>query len=359
DQSTEHILAALTRRVREMAGGRSTIIVAENEPQHVHLVRPQAQGGYGIDALWNDDFHHSAMVALTGQNEAYYTDYLGKPQEFISAVKWGYLYQGQLYTWQKQRRGTPGLGLQPATFVTFLQNHDQVANSARGQRCHLRASPGCYKALTALMLLGPGTPMLWQGQEFAASSPFFYFADHQQELAQLVYQGRVEFLSQFQGIATPEMQAYLPDPADPETFERSKLDFSEREQHAEMYQLHRDLLQLRREDAVFRAQRRGGVDGAVLGPEAFVLRFFGEHGQDRLLLVNLGLALALSPVPEPLLAPLEGMQWETCWSSEDPRYGGGGTPPLETEEHWQIPGQAAVVLTPHVCTNAPEDSQHE
>ena len=212
DQSTEHILAAMTRRVREMAGGRSTIIVAENEPQHVKLVRPHEQGGYGIDALWNDDFHHSAMVALTGQNEAYYTDYLGKPQEFISAIKWGYLYQGQLYTWQKQRRGTPGLGL-PATFVIFLQNHDQVANSAHGQRCHVLTSPGRYKALTALMLLGPGTPMLWQGQEFAASSPFFYFADHQPELAQLVYQGRVEFLSQFQGIATPEMQAYLPDPA--------------------------------------------------------------------------------------------------------------------------------------------------
>jgi maltooligosyltrehalose trehalohydrolase len=117
----------------------------------------------------------------------------------------------------------------------------------RGQRCHVLTSPGRYKALTALMLLGPGTPMLLQGQEFAASSPFFFFADHQQELAQLVSQGRVEFLSQFQGIATPEMQAYLPDPADPETFERSKLDFSEREQHAEMYQLHRDLLQLRRE----------------------------------------------------------------------------------------------------------------
>jgi maltooligosyltrehalose trehalohydrolase len=183
DQSSDHILAAMTRRVREMARGRSIIIVAENEPQHVKLVRPQEQGGYGIDALWNDDFHHSAMVALTGHHEAYYTDHLGKPQEFISAIKWGYLYQGQWYTWQKQCRGTPGFGLQPATFVTFLQNHDQVANSARGLRCHVLTSPGRYKAMTALMLLGPGTPMLFQGQEFAASSPFFYFADHQQELA--------------------------------------------------------------------------------------------------------------------------------------------------------------------------------
>jgi maltooligosyltrehalose trehalohydrolase len=358
DQSAEHILAALTRRVRQMAGGRCTIIVAENEPQHIKLVRSHEQGGYGIDALWNDDFHHSAMVALTGQNAAYYADYRGTPQEFISALKWGYLYQGQWYTWQKQRRGTPGLGLQPATFITFLQNHDQVANSAHGQRCHVLTSPGRYRALTALMLLGPGTPMLWQGQEFAASSPFFYFADHQQKLAKLVYQGRVEFLSQFQNIATPEMQAYLPDPADPATFKRSKLDLSEREQNADIYRLHRDLLRLRREDTVFRAQRRGGVDGAVLGPEAFVLRFFGEQGQDRLLLVNLGLTLALSPMPEPLLAPPEGMQWETCWSSEEPHYGGGGTLPLETEEPWQIPGQAAVVLTPHERASVPEDSQH-
>jgi maltooligosyltrehalose trehalohydrolase len=298
------------------------------------------------------------MVALTGQNEAYYSDHLGRPQEFISAMKWGYLYQGQWYTWQKQPRGTPGFGLKPATFVTFLQNHDQVANSARGLRCHVLTSPGRYKALTALMLLGPGTPMLWQGQEFAASSPFFYFADHRQELAKLVYQGRVEFLSQFRSIATPAMQADLPDPADPVTFERSKLDLSERERHAEVYRLHSDLLRLRHEDPVFRAQRSGGIDGAVLGPEAFVLRFFGEHGHDRLLLVNLGLTLALHPAPEPLLAPPEGMQWALRWSSEEPRYGGCGTLPLEPEEPWQIPGHAAIVLTPQETAHAPEDSQH-
>ena len=359
DQSSEHILAAMTRRVREAARGRSTIIVAENEPQHVKLVRPREQGGYGIDALWNDDFHHSAMVALTGHNEAYYTDHLGKPQEFISTIKWGYLYQGQWYKWQKQRRGTPGFGLKPATFVTFLQNHDQVANSARGQRCHVLTSPGRYKAMTALILLGPGTPMLFQGQEFAASSPFFYFADHQRELAALVRQGQTEFLVQFGGIATPAMQACLPDPADPATFERSKLDFSERELHAEIYRLHRDLLRLRREDPVFHAQRLGGIDGAVLGPEAFVLRFFGEYGNDRLLLVNLGLDLHMSPAPEPLLAPPAGMQWQIRWSSEDPCYGGCGILPLETEEYWQMPGQAAVVLTPQERENAPEDSQDE
>lgn len=347
DTSADHILAALARRVRHAARGRATFLVAENESQQTKLVRPPAQGGYGLDALWNDDFHHSAMVALTGRNEAYYTDYGGTPQEFISAFKWGYLYQGQYYAWQKQRRGTPALGLPPATFVTFFQNHDQIANTAHGQRCHLLTSPGRYRALTALLLLGPGTPMLFQGQEFAASSPFFYFADFPEALASLVRQGRVVFLSQFRSLNNPAIQAYLPPPDDPHTFARSKLDLSERQSHAETYALHRDLLRLRRQDPVLGAARRpGGLDGAVLGPEAFVLRFFSEHDNDRLLIVNLGRDLPLAQAPEPLLAPPEGQQWRTLWSSEEPRYGGGGTAPLETANHWQLPGHAAVLLWP-------------
>ena len=205
DTSADHILAAIARRVRQAARGRATLLVAENEPQHTQLVRPPERGGYGLDALWNDDFHHSGMVALTGRNEAYYTDYQGTPQEFISALKWGYLYQGQCYKWQKQRRGTPGLDLKPAAFVTFLQNHDQIANSGRGLRAHALTSPGRYKAMMAVMLLGPGTPMLFQGQEFAASSPFFYFADFSGELAGLTRQGRADSLSQFPSLAQPEM----------------------------------------------------------------------------------------------------------------------------------------------------------
>jgi maltooligosyltrehalose trehalohydrolase len=346
DKSSDHVLAAITRRAREAARGRSIILVAENEPQHTRLVRPAEQGGYGIDALWNDDFHHSAMVALTGRNEAYYTDHLGKPQEFISAIKYGYLYQGQWYRWQKQRRGTPSLDLKPAAFVTFIQNHDQVANSARGLRVHALTDLGRYRAMTALMLLGPGTPMLFQGQEFAASSPFLYFADHKGELGESVCNGRREFLQQFPSIATPEMQARLDDPCAEETFQASKLDLSEREAHKEVYLMHRELMRLRREDKVFSAQQSRGVDGSVLADEAFVLRFFAADGDDRLLVVNLGLDLNLNPAPEPLLAPPENRLWEVLWSSEDPRYGGSGTPALETEDNWRIPGHAAVVMTP-------------
>ncbi len=299
-----------------------------------------------MDALWNDDFHHSAMVALTGHNEAYYTDYLGQPQEFISAVKYGYLYQGQWYKWQKKRRGTPGLRLAPATFITFIQNHDQIANSGRGERCHVLSSPGLYRAITALLLLAPGTPMLFQGQEFGASSPFFYFADHNADLARLVSHGRKAFLKQFRSLATPEIQRCLENPSDLETFERSKLDLSERISHAPIYELHRDLLKLRREDPTFRLQRCGGVDGAVLGAHAFVLRFFGDDDDDRLLLVNLGMDAHINPAPEPLLAPPLKAQWSVLWSSEAPGYGGLGTASPDSRENWRLPAHSAIAMKP-------------
>ena len=346
DSSPEHILAALSRRIRQAAGGRGVILVGENESQHSNLARPAEQGGCGLDALWNDDFHHSASVALTGRNEAYYTDYRGAPQEFVSAAKYGYLYQGQRYKWQEKRRGTPAWGLRPAQFVTYLENHDQVANSGSGERLHRRTSAGCYKAAAALLLLAPATPMLFQGQEFASSAPFHYFADHNPELREKVCRGRVEFLSQFPSLATPEMRACLTDPGDPATFERCKLDHGERRKHAGVYRLHKDLLRMRHEDPVFRAQRPGGVDGAVLSGEAFVLRFFGGPHGDRLLAVNFGRDLHLDPAPEPLLAPPGGCRWRVALSTEHPLYGGCGTPPPDSAGNWRIPGHAALVLAP-------------
>jgi maltooligosyltrehalose trehalohydrolase len=345
DDSTPHILAEIAGVVRDAAGGRETLIVAENEPQHTKLVRAPGAGGYGIDMLWNDDLHHSAMVSLTGRHEAYYTDYRGCPQEFISAAKYGYLYQGQYYLWQKNRRGTPAHGLSPASFVNFVQNHDQVANSGRGQRCHELAGAALTRAVTGLLLLMPGTPMLFQGQEFAASSPFFYFADHKAEIAALVAKGRAEFLSQFPSLATPEMQALLPDPGNRETFQRSKLKSEERTTHAAMLSLHRDLIALRQTDPVIR-RGQAPIDGAVLDAEAFLLRYFADDGMDRLLLVNFGSDLRLTVAPEPLLAPPEDLRWGTMWSSEDPRYGGTGTPELDTDQGWHLPGRAAVLLRP-------------
>lgn len=358
DCSKDHVLAAITRQVRSAGRGRSTYVVAENESQESHLVRAPSEGGFGLDAIWNDDFHHAARVALTGRIDAYYADYRGRPQEFISAVKWGFLFQGQHYTWQKKRRGTRSLDLEPWNFVTYLQNHDQVANSLGGLRADRLAGPGKLRALTALLLLGPASPMLFQGQEFGASSPFLFFADHNPELAALVAKGRREFLRQFKTIADAQGELNAIQPHFEETFRRSKLNLGERETHRATYLLHKDLIRLRRHDSVFSKPRRQGVDGAVLGPDAFILRFFAGDEQDRLLLVNLGVDLKLSPAPEPLLAPLAGHVWRVQWSSEDPRYGGSGTPPLGGEAAWWIPGNAALVLCPEEIVDNPHGEDH-
>lgn len=348
DDSTPHILEEIGKAVRTAGGKRSTYVVAENEPQHSELARSIDEGGYGLDALWNDDFHHSARVVLTGRKEAYYTDYLGSPQEFISAAKYGYLYQGQYYSWQGKRRGTPGFDLPPEAFVCFLENHDQVANSATGQRCHQLTSPGRFRATTALLLLGPGTPLLFQGQEFAASTPFLYFADHKPELAKLVDEGRRGFMDQFPSIAGSEIRSRIPNASDRRTFERCKLNWAERESHAWAWSLHRDLLRLRREDPVVSGDRRTAIDGAVLGTEAFLLRYFGEAGDDRLLVFNFGTDLDLITSPEPLLAPPRGCSWKMIWSSESHDYGGVGAPSPENPNAFHLAGHAAMVLAPNL-----------
>ena len=346
DASPVHVLTEITAAVRNAAGGRATLVVAENEPEHVRMVRPAEEGGHGMDALWNDDFHHAARVAATGHNEAYYSDYLGSPQELLSAAKWGFLFQGQVFRWQKKRRGTPTFRVPPQAFIDFLENHDQVANSASGKRLHQLCAPGIWRALMALLLLGPGTPMLFQGQEFASSRPFLFFADHAKELAAAVRKGRAEFLMQFPSIAAEEVRHTLADPGARETFERCKLDLAERRSNAAAYRLHCDLLALRREDAVFSTPSRGIVDGAVLSPRAFVLRFFGRDGGDRLLLVNLDRDLVLDRIAEPLLAPPQDRRWKMLWSSEDPAYGGAGTPEVETDDGWRVPGFSAIAMAP-------------
>jgi maltooligosyltrehalose trehalohydrolase len=331
DASDEHILALIVRRAHEAAGERPIFIVGENEPQDVRLI-----DRYGLDALWNDDWHHSATVAATGKREAYFTDYFGRPQEFVSMAQFGFLYQGQYYSWQKGPRGTPSAHLSPEKFVCFLQNHDQLANSATGQRLPYVTDPGIVRALTALLLLGPNTPMLFQGQEFGSSAPFLYFADHKPELAEAVAKGRREFLAQFPSIGALERQPPRPDAI--ETFERCKLDHHERQSHTEIVALHRDLLLLRKE-------MTGIARGAVLGDEAFLVR--RDH---HLLIINLGDELRLDVVPEPLLAAhLEGL-WELTWSSDSRDYGGPGTRPVETNGAWLLPARAAVVMR---CTLRP------
>jgi maltooligosyltrehalose trehalohydrolase len=342
DESPRHILAEITAKARARAGSRSIIVVGENEPQDIKLVTE-----YGLDALWNDDFHHAAFVAMTGNNDAYLSGYRGTPQEFISGAKYGFLYQGQHFAWQKQRRGSASLSVAPKHFISFLESHDQVANLARSMRAHQLASPGVCRALKALLLLSPQTPMLFQGEEFGSTSPFPFFAGHSGDLAAAVHKGRGEFLAQFPGIRQSGMATVL-DPADPKTMESCRVDWEQREENERSLALHRDLLRLRREDRVISQQlgsKQGALDGAVIAPHAFCLRFFSDEHLDRLLIVNLGIGLELAPAPEPLLPPPWGHRWHMLWSSEAVEYGGCGTPPLDAEgKGWRIPAQAAVLL---------------
>jgi maltooligosyltrehalose trehalohydrolase len=345
DESEEYIVGAIGRAARGAAGKRSILLFAENEREEAKLIRTRAQGGDDLDGVWNDDWHHSAVVALTGRNEAYYTDYRGCPQEFISAAKYGYLYQGQPYSWQEAPRGYPSLDLKPEAFVSFLENHDQVSNSATGDRLRLQTSPGRYRAMTALLLLGPWTPLLFQGEEFGASTPFVYFSEvGDEKLREAVKKGRFEFLAQFPSAASAEVTLAVP--YEIETFRRCKLDWSERERNHAFSNLHRDLIKLRHEDSRLCQQSKGRIDGAVLRSESFVLRYFDEGIDDRLLIVNLGGREELTSVPEPLLAPPADCTWEILWTSESQHYGGPGAVDIDTDEKWVLPAESALVFRP-------------
>ncbi|HEX2493981.1 MAG TPA: malto-oligosyltrehalose trehalohydrolase [Steroidobacter sp.] len=347
DDSSHHIVAELVAAARAAAHPREIVVIAENEAQRAEQLRPRAQGGFGLDAMWNDDFHHAARVALTGNRGGYLHDYTGRAQEFISCVRHGFLYQGQWYEWQQQPRGCSARGLPPWSFVVFTQNHDQVANTFIGDRVHTSAAPSRYRALTALMLLSPQTPLLFMGQEFASSRRFMFFADHRKELGRVVYDGRRQFVAQFRAYADEATQSLIPDPGSETAFLESKLDWTELEPHRQALQFHRELLMLRARDPVISQQRRDILEGAALSEQALALRWFDDTQRDRLLVVNLDREFVLSPASEPLLAPPSGSGWRLAWSSEDPRYGGfGRTTPVEASGRgpWRIPAQCATLL---------------
>jgi maltooligosyltrehalose trehalohydrolase len=209
-----------------------------------------------------------------------------------------------------------------------------------------------FRAMTALLILAPELPLLFQGQETGSRRRWNFFVDHAPELQDPIRRGRAAFVAQFPRLATPEAQAALLDPCAESTFTACILDPAERSFANPSVQLHRDLLRLRREDPAF----AGEVDGAVLSDRVLALRFFQDHpAHDRLLLVNLGGTFARAVVPEPLIAPPRGTGWRHAWSSEDPRYGGHGTPPVFTRARLAIPAHAAVLLAPDAAASLRQD----
>jgi maltooligosyltrehalose trehalohydrolase len=346
DDSAVPLLRELGRAARAAAKRRRIVIVAENEPQDSSLLAAPESGGCGLDAMWNDDFHHSMRAALTGRREAYFLDYTGSAQELISSLKSGFLYQGQRCAWQKQARGASTRGIAAEAFVCYLENHDQIANSTpAGRRLSEQTSPGRLRAATAALLLGPGTPLLFMGQEDGGPARFTYFADHAAGLREAVAQGRRSFMAQFASMAGPEAQAAIGDPADPAVYARCLAERSRTDAAKAWRAMHRDLLALRRGERAIAAQSADRLEGAVLGPGAFCLRFFGDAGDDRLLLVNLGDDLRLAVLPEPLLAAPSASGWTLQWTSEHPLYGGDGVVGMD-EESWRLPAGSALLLRP-------------
>lgn len=357
DSSKTHLLAELTERARAVALPRRIIFIAENEPQCGEQLLPVNAGGFGIDAMWNDDFHHSARVALTGSRDGYFHDYTGRAQELLSCVRRGFLYQGQWYAWQSKARGSPFQGRESAACVIFLQNHDQVGNTATGVRIHSNSAAARYRALIAATLLAPQTPMLFMGQEFGASTTFTFFAHHGEMLSRQVHAGRRDFVGQFLAYADARLQALIPDPGAERTFLDSKLDWQECARNRHMLSLHRDLLRLRARDPVISRQDVTRIDGATLSERSFVLRWFDADHGDRLLIVNLEGDLPVGSIAEPLLAPSRGSGWQTLWNSEAPEYGGlGAFEPVADHGRgvWRIQAQCAVLLVAAPRITIPE-----
>jgi maltooligosyltrehalose trehalohydrolase len=364
DTSPEHIVSELCRAARAAAGSRTVFMVGESEPQDTRLLKASGTFPDGLDAIWSEDWHHAAFVAATGRREAYFTDYRGSAAEFASMARFGTLYQGQWFTWQQNRRGGFALDLPPGCFVNFLENHDQVANTGLGTRLHQQVGAARWRALTALLLLGPAMPMLFQGQEFGSTSPFTYFADYEGDLAHAVERGRLQFLTQFAGLGRPEMRERLPKHNDPHMFARCALQDAERTADSPLVLLHRDLMRLRRTDAVIQQVGTPAirVESSAPTPSIVLIRYSGPPKTqnsrtqeptsafsassvdvERLLVINLG-DDHHSPMNDPLLAPPRGGEWTLLWSSEHPQYGGGGTVPFVEAGRWLIRGQSALLL---------------
>ncbi len=247
DTSAIHVLEELAGRVAELAAevGRPLFLIAESDLNDPRLVRPTAVGGYGLDAQWSDDFHHALHAVVTGERSGYYADF-GAVGQLAKALRQSYVHDGTYSAFRQRRHGRPPTGVPAVRFLGYLQNHDQVGNRATGERSSMLVGPGLLKVAAALVLLGPSVPMLFQGEEWAASTPFLYFTDHQDpELGRLVSEGRRREFASF-GWAPDD----VPDPQSPKTFEQSQLDWDEVNEgvHGQLLDWHRRLIQLRRSE---------------------------------------------------------------------------------------------------------------
>ena len=258
DMSAIHFLDQLAAEVRELKRrlGRRLVLIAESDLNDPRVIRTPRAGGYGLDAQWNEDFHHALHSFLTGERNGYYADF-GGLADLAKALRRGLVYDGRYSRFRGRNHGRPATGLSGHRFVGCLQNHDQVGNRALGERTSHLLSKGLLKVGATLVMIAPFVPMLFQGEEWGASRPFLYFTNHvDPELADAVHRGRRE-----EFVALGWDPASVPDPQAEETFLRSKLDWEERgrQPHAELLAWYRSLISLRQKSPALNDGRMRGV----------------------------------------------------------------------------------------------------
>ena len=324
DDSPKHFLKELVEVTAEVSKetGLTRYLIAEDPRNFRDLVLPRDEGGYGLDGVWADDFHHEVRVNLAGDQHSYYQDFTGTPADIAKTLEQGWFFTGQHSKNQGEARGTPTDGLIPENFVICIQNHDQIGNRPRGNRLSDEIPLSAYRAASALLLFAPQLPLLFQGQEWATTTPFIYFTDHNPDLGKLVSEGRKEEFKDF-----PDFQGDVPDPQDPASFEKSKLSWDEPEEpeHAGVLRLYKDLLGLRRDLS-------GPVETLAATDTGLVLRR-GAH----LLYVALRDNTTLPLVSD----------FETQLMTEAPAYAEGGSEPDFSDDTvtFATPG-AFVAVTP-------------
>jgi maltooligosyltrehalose trehalohydrolase len=259
DRSAIHFLEQLAIEVEALEAclARRLVLIAESDLNDPRLVTPREAGGFGIDAQWSDDFHHALFTVLCpGEKRGYYQDF-GSLAQLAKALTANFVYDGLYSRYRNRVHGRPSGFLLQHHFLGYIQNHDQVGNRAMGDRISRIAGLDRAMIAAALVLLGPFVPLIFQGEEWAASSPFQYFANHQDpELARAVSEGRREEFSAFGWDS-----ASIPDPESPATFQSSKLRWNElsRPEHREMLTWYRELIRLRRNTPCLNDPRPGNT----------------------------------------------------------------------------------------------------
>lgn len=346
DDSPCHILQELAAAVHSLPGHRR-LVIAEDERNERRLLAGVEEGGLGLDGVWADDLHHQLRRFAAGDSEGYYAAYSGSMDDIVRTLQRGWFFEGQERPDTGKARGSPAAGIPPQRFVHCLQNHDQVGNRAFGERLNHEIGLPLYRALSTLLLLSPYTPLLWMGQEWAASTPFLYFTDHPEELGRLVTAGRKEEFGHFSAFGDVAVRETIPDPQDPENFERSRLDRSEmgRAPHAGMRALYRELLRLRASLPAMRRADREYWSVSALGEGSLALRRWADEAEPLLLLAVLRGEISLAAGQLDEVTPPPGKHWTPVLTSEDLRFGGGASwGRLEGDGSMQLVGPVAVLL---------------